>query len=365
MEVLIAACLLAWAAGAQSEQAKLGVSPAQRALIRERVRHENAVRKIAEKHGATPADPASTPQPEGVPATADPLTVPEGFRAGYRGHTPVARVATPAGRHIGNWAARGVYWTKDTGRGALREYRRRRQAAGHSDPAPVIAPPRPTHPPMPAQPPNAGGSRQAGVTLTKPGEDPADPQAATAPGGTATDPAVVPTPRTPQMPQDPPEGADTTTPAPTREGAGRMAAEVTYDSVADESDELSLMCEDDVQVYNRIRERCEREIGRADLLIAQLDDVGAGSAVISWVVRCKEQYQAIQNQLDELEQNTIAQGDAVVKARSLLEDGQGLYAGIAADMETVAERDFYTSDAVDSEDLAAHSDSYEMQGARS
>lgn len=365
MEVLIAACLLAWAAGAQSEQAKLGVSPAQRDLIRERVRHENAVRKIAERHGATPPDQTSPARPEGASGDTVPLTLPEAFQTGYRRHTPVARVATPAGRHIGNWAARGVYWTKDTGRGALREYRRRRQAAGHPDPAPVIAPPRPAHPPMPAQPPNTSGSGQAGVTLSKPGEVPAAPQTATAPSGTAADPAVVPAPRTPQMPQDPPQGADTTTPAPIREGAGRMAAEVTYDSVADESDELSLMCEDDVQVYNRIRERCEREIGRADALIAQLDDVGAGGAVISWVVRCKEQYQVIQTQLDELEQNTIAQGDAVVKARSLLEDGQGLYAGIAADMETVAERDFYTSDAVDGEDLAAHSDSYEMQGARS
>ncbi|MEU9983743.1 hypothetical protein [Streptomyces sp. NPDC050856] len=142
-----------------------------------------------------------------------------------------------------------------------------------------------------------------------------------------------------------------------------MAAEVSYDSVMDESDELSLMCEDDVQVYGRIRQRCEREIGRADDLVAQLESVGAGTTVTGWVTRCREQYQVLLTQLDELERNTISQGEAVVKAKALLEAGQGLYADIAADMESVADRDFYISDQVDGEDTSAHAETYETRGA--
>lgn len=129
MEVLLViACTLAWASGAQSEQTKLGLSKAQRDQIRENVRHEKAVRKIAEKHGIAPAEmapeavPAEAPVPAGVPAT-----LPEAFRSGYRSHTPVARVATPLGRHAGSWAARGVVWVKDSGKSALREYRKRRR----------------------------------------------------------------------------------------------------------------------------------------------------------------------------------------------------------------------------------------------
>ena len=57
MEVLLIACALAWAAGAQSEQAKLGLSPAQRATMKEQARHEKALRQIADKYGAdAPAD---------------------------------------------------------------------------------------------------------------------------------------------------------------------------------------------------------------------------------------------------------------------------------------------------------------------
>lgn len=142
-----------------------------------------------------------------------------------------------------------------------------------------------------------------------------------------------------------------------------MAAEVSYESVMEESDELSLMCDDDMRVYDRIRHRCEREIGRADDLIAQLQTVGAGDRVTSWVVRCREQYQVIQDQIDELERNTLAQGEAVTKAKALLEAGQGVYAQIAAGMESVAERDFYTSDSADSEDTNADTETYETRGA--
>ncbi|MFJ1686812.1 hypothetical protein ACIOEY_29185 [Streptomyces albidoflavus] len=127
MEVLLViACSLAWASGAQSEQTKLGLSKAQRDQIRENVRHEKAVRKIAEKHGIAPAEtaPEAAPAPASVPAGV-PATLPEAFRSGYRSHTPVARVATPLGRHAGTWAARGVVWVKDSGKSALREYRKR------------------------------------------------------------------------------------------------------------------------------------------------------------------------------------------------------------------------------------------------
>lgn len=362
MEVLLAACLLAWAAGAQSEQARLGISPAQRDLMRERVRHEKAIRKIADKHGVTPDPPEKEP-----PTPAGPVTVPEAFRSGYRGHTAVARVATPLGRHAGNLTARGVHWAKDTGKSAVREYRKRRKADGHPDPAPVFepaaVPPMPAHPPMPTSPPTAGGEKPTGVTLAKPAADEdssAEPEPPATPEA-ATEPAPVPTPRAPEGPAGTDAPAAPTT---DREGAGRMAAEVTYESVMDESDELSLMCDDDLKVYGRIRQRCEREIGKADDLIAALEDIGAGSGVIAWVARCKEQYQAMNSQLDELEQNTLLQGEAVVKAKALLEAGQGLYAGIAADMESVAERTFYISDAVDGEDASAHTETYETQGAR-
>lgn len=142
-----------------------------------------------------------------------------------------------------------------------------------------------------------------------------------------------------------------------------MAAEVTYDSVMEESDELSLMCDDDVKVYERIGVRCEREIGRADALIADARNVGVGETVIGWISRALEKYQGIHSSLDELKENTIAQGEAVVKAKECLRVGQGVYADIAKDMEDVAEREFYVSDAVDSEDTSADSETYETRGA--
>ncbi|MGW1171675.1 hypothetical protein [Streptomyces sp. NPDC002550] len=448
MEILLIACMLAWTAGAQSEQSKLGLSPAQRDILRERARHEKAVQKIADRHGvAPPATPTPGVSPRKETPAADPvMTLPEAFRSGYRSHTPIERVATPLGRRAGLWTAQGVAWAKDTGRGAVREYRRRRRASGHSDPAPVLVPLPPAHPPavpkMPDKPPTAGTGGGKGVVLTKPeeggeaagpdgpekppeppaeprtgGDGPTDaPEPSTGPEKAADEPApvypsdaearrqqevlerlglIVPEPRQaepvdrspsessteppvmpvtePVTPPSPPvtEPAAAVT-APTTEkepapagagGIGRMAAEVNYDSVMEESDELSLMCDEDVQVYGRIRTRCEREIGRGDALIAALESVGAGVRVIAWVTRCKDQYGAIHGQLDDLQQNTLAQGEAVVKAKALLEAGQGLYAGIAQDMESVADREFYVSDVVDSEDAAAHTETYETKGA--
>ncbi|MDX2757871.1 hypothetical protein [Streptomyces europaeiscabiei] len=364
MEILLIACMLAYAAGAQSEQSKLGMSPAQRAILKEETRHEKAVRKIADRYGDAPAKngrAATSPWKNALAANGQPATtIPEAFRSGYRGHTPVQRVATPMGRRAGGWVARGVAWGQDTGRGALREFRKRRQAGGGNDPAPVLVPLPPAHPPtvppmptQPPQPPAAAAGAGQGVSLTKP--------AATTGGGAATAPASV-TPPQQQAPVPAPTGP-TPQPAANQGGTGRMAAEVTYESVMDESDELSLMCDDDVRVYDRIRTRCEREVGRADELIAAMDLVGFGPTVISWVVRAKEQYQVIQGQVDDLQTNTMAQGEQVVKAKALLEAGQGVYAGIAQDMEDVADRDAYVSDAVDAEDTTAHTEVYETQGA--
>ncbi|WP_217235442.1 hypothetical protein [Streptomyces sp. AC555_RSS877] len=363
MEILLIACMLAYAAGAQSEQSKLGMSPAQRAILKEEARHEKAVRKIADKYGDAPvkSGPAATSPWKNAPAAngQHATTITEAFRSAYRGHTPVQRVATPMGRRAGGWVARGVAWGEDTGRGALREFRKRRQAGGGNDPAPVLVPAPPAHPPtvppMPAQPPQppaaaVGGAGQ-GVSLAKPAAAPGG-GAATAPAG-VTPPQQTPVPPTVPTPQ----------PAANQGGTGRMAAEVTYESVMDESDELSLMCDDDVRVYDRIRTRCEREAGRADELIAAMDLMGFGPTVTRWVVRAKEQYQVIQGQVDDLQTNTIAQGEQVVKAKTLLEAGQGVYAGIAQDMEDVADRDAYISDAVDAEDTTAHTEIYETQGA--
>lgn len=369
MEVLIAACLLAWAAGAQSEQARLGISPAQRDLMREKVRHERAIRRIAEKHGTVPDKPADS---------VERLSLPEAFRSGYRGHSPVARLATPVGRQAGLLTAKGIQWTADTGKSAVREFRKRRKAAGQPDPAPVLIPPPPSEPPTvgQAQPePTTGPPVQVDLDWLyggPPGTKPAAPAAVP-----AQEPKVdldwlyggpEPTQRPPERPasSEAQTAAPDTSPANVRTpegGTGRMAAEVTYESVMDESDELSLMCDDDMKVYDRIRHRCEREIGRADDLVAQLQSVGAGDGVISWVIRCREQYQVIQDQVDDLERNTLAQGEAVTKAKALLEAGQGVYAEIAADMESVADRDFYTSDAVDGEDTAADAETYETRGA--
>jgi hypothetical protein len=385
MEVLLAACLLAWVAGAQSEQAKLGISPAQREIMREQTRHDKAVRQIAEKHGTTvPQNPVGVSPWKEPPAAATPVTIPEAFRSGYRSHTPVARVATPIGRHAGHFTATGVGWVKDTGRGALRQYRKSRRAAGQPDPAPVLVPvpvgqPTLVVPPMPTHPPTVGGGSNVsgGVTLVKPEvsdgttEPTADdtsttagaPEASTVPEETTDGPAVASAPTAPEPEPATAGTADTTTPQDVKNGAGRMAAEVTYESVMEESDELSIMCDDDVRVYDRIRARAEREIGRGDALIAAAKATGLGEKVIAWVVRCKENYGVIHAEVDDLQQNTIAQGEAVVKAKALLEAGQGVYADIAKDMEDVAEREAYISDAVDAEDTQAHTEVYETKAA--
>jgi hypothetical protein len=342
MEILLIACMLAYAAGAQSEQSKLGLSPAQRATMREQTRHEKAIRKIADKYSDTPTGgPAQAVSPwKNTPAAGTTVSLPAAFRSGYRGHTPIQRVATPIGRRAGSWTAQGVAWAKDTGRGALREYRKRRKAAGKKDPAPVLVPLPPQHaptvPPKPAEPPTVGAPK-GGLSLAKPAPAPA---------------------AGPQEPAGPAPQAPTST-----GGVGRMAAEVTYESVIEESDELSLMCDDDTHVYARIRDRAEREIGRADDLIAALENAGAGLGIVGWVANCKEKYQLLLTQIDDLNTNTIAQGEAVVKAKALLEAGQGVYADIAQDMESVADRDFYTSDAVDGEDTTAHAEIYETKGA--
>ncbi|MFJ8273843.1 hypothetical protein ACIQ8G_26775 [Streptomyces sp. NPDC094154] len=468
MEVLLlAAC--AWLVhthGAQSEQAKLGLSPAQRDILRERTRHEKAVQKIADRHGvAAPAErkPGVSPWKEAPASERDPmLTLPEAFRSGWRGHTRIERVATPVGRRAGLWAAQGVAWAKDTGKGAVREYRRRRRAEGHPDPAPVLVPLPPAHPPtvppVPAEPPTAGtdSGKGEGVSLARP-DPPSEPEAGekppegssepptaddgapeattapTAPDGAADGPAPVPEPRSseetdPATGEAPPrtlpglkpiylpleddaekgpeavtepvtadgtlvtesvtapataatepdpavapavtdpgaaqtESTNTKEPAAAGGGVGRMAAEVSYESVVDESDELSLMCEDDLVVYDRIGKRCQREISRADSLLAAMEAKGFGPRVMSWVTRGKEQYGVIDSELDQLKSNTKAQGEAVVKAKALLVAGQGLYADIAKDMESVADRDVYISDAVDAEDTSAHTEVYETRGA--
>ncbi|RNG31102.1 hypothetical protein EEJ42_09070, partial [Streptomyces botrytidirepellens] len=207
MEVLLlAACAwLVHTAGAQSEQAKVGLSPAQRDILRERTRHEKAVQKIADKHrGSASADgkPGVSPWKESPASERDPvLSLPEAFRSGYRGHTRVERLATPMGRRAGRWAAQGVAWGQDTGRGLMREYRKRRRAAGHDDPAPVLEPVPlpPDAPPVPSgPPPGAGtdsGDGKKGVSLERPKE-----------GAEATKPEGSEKP--PEGAAEPPAGAD-------------------------------------------------------------------------------------------------------------------------------------------------------------
>lgn len=401
MEILlIAACAwLVHTAGAQSEQSKMGLSPAQRDILREKTRHEKAVQRIADKHGVTPPagnKPGVSPWKEAPTTESNPVvTIPEAFRSGYRNRTVVERVATPMGRRAGRWTAQGVGWVQDTGKGALREYRKRRRAAGHDDPAPVLVPIPPAHPPkvppIPTEPPKVGTDK--GVVVKKPEvtDEPGPsgaPEATTAPeaatdGADQTPKALdpkefdewvkgplelpvdqsAPGDTTPAPEPQPTETEPTKEPAAAGEGVGRMAAEVSYESVSDESDELSIMCEDDARVYDRIRDRAEREIGRGDALIAAMEATGFGPKVIGWVARCKENYGVIHSEVDDLQANTIAQGEAVVKAKALLEAGQGVYAGIAKDMESVAQRDAYISDAVDAEDTQAHTEAYETKAA--
>lgn len=486
MELLLLACAwLVYTAGAQSEQAKVGLSPAQRDILREQTRHEKAVQKIAGKHGASaPRKVGVSPGKETPTSERDPvLTLPEAFRSGYRGHTRAERLATPVGRRAGGWAAQGVGWAADTGRGALREYRKRRKARGHPDPAPVLVPLPPTRapdvPPMPTGPPTPGTDRGDGkkdVSLERPkeaaeppetdgtvkppegatgpsaGDDgpPRTPEASTGPetppdgadgapgkepaapsapeaspapeeagagpetkdaaaepepaaaeakdavdpkspeepsGAAETEPAQAPAepeaaeappeesaagPESPAAEPESPAGASEGTasgrmrnsePATAGEGVGRMAAEVTYESVADESDELSLMCKEDQLVCDRIKDRADREVGRGDTLLAEMEATGFGKSLQAWVSRCKEDYQGMGGHLTNLKANTTAQDEAVVRAKALLMAGQGVYYDIALDMEKVAEREAYVSDAVDSEDTSAHTEIYETKGA--
>ncbi|MCX4786486.1 hypothetical protein OG369_09910 [Streptomyces sp. NBC_01221] len=377
MEILLIACMLAYAAGSQSEQSKLGLSPAQRAVMREQTRHEKAIQRIAEKHGGT-APPKNGVSPwKEAPASGVEAATPETFWSGYRNRRPAEHTGRPIGHRAGTWTAQGVTWAQDTGRGAWQAYRKRRQEAGRDEPGPVLVPlpsPRPPLvPPIPASPPTVGvdsdksaAPAKAEESPKKGDEDPAKEPAVDlkkAPKETPASPNKPAVDTAPETDQDDTTPPSTPQPAGTPEGVGRMAAEVTYESVMDESDELSIMCDDDVRVYDRIRTRAEREIGRGDALIAALEATGFGPSVIGWVARCKENYQVIHSQIDDLQANTIAQGEAVVKAKALLEAGQGVYADIAKDMEDVAERDAYISDAVDAEDASAHTEVYETKAA--
>lgn len=445
MEILLIACMLAYVAGAQTEQSKLGLSPAQRATMREQTRHEKAVQRIAEKHGEAAVPPAQGVSPWKQTQTSGRergSTTPDTFMSGYRSRRPGR---PPLGQRAGELAGKGVTWAQDTGKDAWRSYRERRKREGDNGPELVMVPIPPDHPPtippVPTYPPTAGigiadrinGPPQEPDEPVEP-EEPEEPEqapgvpesqaeppatAGRSPDGesdwadvyawtdkeedpaetlepppiTAPEPEWVPP--TPREPEETPEqvtdiaveGArqalanarfhgvpeatapETTTPAPdpgtaqTGNGVGRMAAEVTYESVMDESDELHLMCEDDVRVSDRIHARAEREIGRGDDLIAALENAGFGPSVIAGVARCKEQYGVIYSEVDDLKTNTIAQGEAVVKAKALLEAGQGVYADIAKDMESVAERESYISDAVDAEDTDAHTEVYETKAA--
>jgi hypothetical protein len=375
MEILLIACLLAYTAGAQSEQSKLGLSPAQRDIMREKTRHEKAVQKIADKHReATVPAPSSVSPWKEAPASS-PTATPETFWSGYRTRRPSR---PPLGHRAGTWAGSGVSWAQNTGRDAWQAYRKRRKDAGHDDPGPVLVPLPPAHPPVvPPIPKEAPTVHEKPDPAAGPGppelaaEESGDTDWASAYAWTDEDePEAVPAEDSaadtaPESDENeettptPPESA----PAPAREGVGRMAAEVTYESVLEESDELSIMCEDDVRVYDRIRDRAEREIGRGDALIAAMENTGFGSKVIAWVARCKENYGVIHSEVDDLQANTIAQGEAVVKAKTLLISGQGVYADIAKDMEDVAEREAYISDAVDAEDTQAHTEVYETKAA--
>lgn len=369
MEILLIACMLAYAAGAQSEQSKLGLSPAQRAAMKEQARHEKAIQRIKEKHGgSTPSAQGASPWKEPTDPKGTEGVPPDTFLSGYRTRRPIGDGRPAMGHRAGVWAAQGVTWAQGTGRGAWQAYRKRRTSEGYDDPGVVLIPLPPAHPPTvgataepePAKKPERAEEQAKPVDTAKPAEEPATtPTAKQAPAATVEateDPA-------PQIAQPAAAEPTETATADPQGGTGRMAAEVTYESVIDESDELSLMCEDDVRVYDRIRIRAEREIGRGDDLIVSLQNAGFGNGVIGWVGRCMEQYRMIRGQLDDLEANTITQGEKVAAAKALLEAGQGVYADIAKDMESVAERESYISDAVDSEDTSAHTEIYETKAA--
>ncbi|XIG72727.1 hypothetical protein C1N81_04250 (plasmid) [Streptomyces sp. SGAir0957] len=140
---------------------------------------------------------------------------------------------------------------------------------------------------------------------------------------------------------------------------------MTYTSVAEESDELNLMCDDDLAVYTKVQGVCEREASKADDLVVQIRDAGFGERIVAWMVSCKEKYATLSAQLKELRGLTMAQSEGVWKAKGLLLAGQGVYASIAKDMESVATRDSYISDRVDTDDLAAHHENFETRSAAS
>ncbi|MFF1709297.1 hypothetical protein [Streptomyces sp. NPDC058268] len=406
MEILlIAACAwLAYTAGAQSEQSQLGIPPAQRDQMREQTRHEKAVRKIAEKHGgATPSSSGSTsPWKDRRSAAGGGSS--DTFMSGYRASRPDR---PPLGRRAGERAGQGMTWAQGAGRDAWHRYRERRKREGHDGPELVMVPHPPeylpTVPPIPATSPpavdatpaqpNAPPPTGATDTATAPDKNtPGKPAETTAkkPAPTTAEaprpdtpvvddktapgkPATEPVPDAPKAdPPKPDEPADTgkpaeanpePQPADTPQGVGRMASEVTYDSVMDESDELSIMCEEDARVCDRIRDRAEREIGRGDTLGVEMKASGWGSKILGWLSRCKESYGVIRSEVDALQHNTIAQGESVVMAKSYLQAGQGVYADIAEDMETVLDRQAYISDAVDAEDTSAHTEIYETKVA--
>lgn len=423
MEILLIACMLAYVAGAQSEQSKLGVSPAQRAQMREETRHKKAVQKIAEKHGGAgvPSRQGGTSPWKEPPERSDDLNdsdvdeQPGTFSSGYRAQRPAR---PPFAQRVGERTGRGVTWAQDTGRDAWRAYRERRKREGRDGPELTTVPYPPAYPPAvppvpTVAPPSVGGiPEKPNAPPTTPATDvdkKADDKAATKPDApapealppesatagpdsdkTAEKPdAHMPRPETAPEPEaakadldKKPEAVDTskpadvdaTEPAPTApdpepqpadtpQGVGRMAAEVSYDSVMDESDELSAMCDDDLHTYDRIKKRAEREVGRGDTLATQVLSTGFGATIHAIVVRCREQYQVIHDAIDDLKANTVAQHEAVITAKDLLQRGQGVYADIAKDMEDVAERDAYISDAVDAEDTNAESEHYETKAA--
>lgn len=391
MEILlIAACAwLAYTAGAQSEQSKLGMPPAQRDQMREQTRHEKAVQKIADKHGLTSPTAGSSPWKES-PRSSSADNTSGTFMSGYRASRPSR---PPLGHRAGEQAGRGMTWAQDTGRNAWRSYRERRRREGHDGPELTTVPPSSDYPAVVPPVPTVPAPGDATDTATAPDKnapgapaetdakkpdrataEPARPDVPTvddkpALDKPATDPAPDAAKTDPPKPDDPADAskpAEATPepqPADTPQGVGRMASEVTYESVMDESDELSIMCEDDARICDRIYVRAEREIGRGDTLGAEMQASGWGSKILGWLARCKESYGVIRSEVLALQHNTIAQGEAVVMAKSYLQAGQGVYADIAKDMESVLDRQAYISDAVDAEDTSAHTEIYETKAA--
>src|SRR3954463_1347080 len=143
MEILLIACMLAYAAGAQSEQSKLGISPAQRAILKEKSRHEKAVQKIADKHGMKPVGQKAGLSPWKEAPGSGSGTVPDTFMAGYRMQRPSR---PPLGHRVGARTGSAITWAQDSGRDAWRAYRESRRKTD-DNPKPVLVPMPPAHPP--------------------------------------------------------------------------------------------------------------------------------------------------------------------------------------------------------------------------